>query len=207
MNDWLRFNIKTILFDILILFSSFSFSVEFKTGDILLQPLHCRLCDLIEEEEQSIYSHMGLVIVMDREVMILESFAFGVKLVSLAEFNKKTQRDQKLRHLRFKENHVIDSNTLMAIYELRYAGLQYDSDFLWDNFDERGLEKLYCSEMVVKILNEVIVWNYPIKRMTFTRRAQAWDDHFRGATPRNEWGNAPADFAKSAEFVDLGDVL
>ena len=66
---------KNLLFLISILFSLEVFANEFQTGDILLQPLHCRLCDLIEEEEQSIYSHMGLVIVVESQVMVLESFA------------------------------------------------------------------------------------------------------------------------------------
>lgn len=59
-----------------LLFSTLSWAQQpnLQTGDILLQPLYCRLCELIESEEQSIYSHMGLVIQRESETFVLESF-------------------------------------------------------------------------------------------------------------------------------------
>ena len=198
-----------------ILFSTLSWAQQpnLQTGDILLQPLYCRLCELIESEEQSIYSHMGLVIQRESETFVLESFGPGVKIVTYAEFNKKTQKGQKLRHLRFKNpetakflSEVTQTARLILLYKKKYEGLKYDADFLWDNYDEDGKEKLYCSELVVKILNEIMVWNYPIKRMHFSRNIEEWDRHFRGSTPRDQWGNSPADFEKSAEFIHLGDI-
>jgi hypothetical protein len=184
-----------------------------QTGDVLLQPLYCRLCELIESEEQSIYSHMGLVIQRETETFVLESFGSGVKIVTFDEFNKKTQKGQKLRHLRFKDPaqakylaETTQTSRLILLYKKKYEGLKYDPDFLWDNYDENGKEKLYCSELVVKILNEIMIWNYPIKRMHFSRNVADWDRHFGGNTPRDQWGNSPADFEKSVEFVHLGDL-
>lgn len=205
---------KNLILSILAL-SSFSLlaQTQFQTGDILLQPLYCRLCELIESEEQSIYSHMGLVIEREAETFVIESFGSGVKIVTLAEFNKKTQKGQKLRHLRFKDpdvakylSEVTQTLRLLLHFMKKYEGLKYDDHFLWDNIDENGKEKLYCSELIAKLLNEVLVWDYPIKRMHFSRNIAEWDRHFRGRTPRDEWGNSPADFEKSKEFISLGDI-
>ena len=38
------------------------FALDLRPGDILLQPLHCRLCNLIEAQTDSIFSHIGIVI-------------------------------------------------------------------------------------------------------------------------------------------------
>ncbi len=205
---------KNLILGILALSSvSLWAKTQFQTGDILLQPLYCRLCELIESEEQSIYSHMGLVIERETETFVIESFGSGVKVVTLAEFNKKTQKGQKLRHLRFKDpvvarylSEVTQTLRLLLHFKKKYEGLKYDGHFLWDNVDENGKEKLYCSELVVKLLNQILVWNYPIKRMHFSRNVAEWDRHFGGTTPRDEWGNSPADFEKSKEFIHLGDI-
>ena len=46
---------------------------ELKVGDVLLQPLSCWSCSLIEAQEKSIYSHMGVVIENDPEVLVAEA--------------------------------------------------------------------------------------------------------------------------------------
>ncbi len=201
---------------VLIALALISFTVKaqgLQTGDILLQPLYCRLCELIEAEEQSIYSHMGLVIQRETETYVIESFGSGVKIVTFAEFNKKTQRGQKLLHLRFKDPAMakyISSTqtdlTLLLRFKSKYEGLKYDEKFLWNNIDENGKEKLYCSELVVKLLNEVMVWDYPIKRMHFSQYFEEWDRYFGGYTPVDEWGNSPGDFEKSSQFIHLGEI-
>ena len=129
------------------------------------------------------------------------------------EFNKKTQKGQKLRHLRFKNpqvanylSEVTQTLRLLLVFKNNYEGLKYDEKFLWDNVDENGKEKIYCSELVAKILNDIMEWNYPIKRMHFSRNVSEWDRYFSGNTPRDEWGNSPADFERSSEFVHLGDL-
>lgn len=203
----------TLLILTLLSQSLWAYRPELQTGDVLLQPLYCRLCELIESEEQTIYSHMGLVIQREKETFVLESFGSGVKIVTFDEFNKKTQKGQKLRHLRFKNTQVANylsevtqTLRLLLVFKNKYEGLKYDEKFLWDNVDENGKEKIYCSELVAKILNDIMEWNYPIKRMHFSRNVSEWDRYFSGNTPRDEWGNSPADFERSAEFVHIGDL-
>jgi adenylate kinase family enzyme len=55
----------------------------------LLQPLKCWACSLIEAEEETIYSHVGVVVATSPEVMVAEAFSM-VRKLSLNEYNQKT---------------------------------------------------------------------------------------------------------------------
>src|SRR5690606_9179550 len=70
-----------------------------KNGDVLLQPLHCYLCNLIEAQTNSPYSHIGIVIQSEQKVYVLEAWQ-TVRLTPLDEFLAKTQKGQKVKVLR-----------------------------------------------------------------------------------------------------------
>mgnify|MGYP000197438525 CR=1 FL=1 len=75
------------LFSLLIL-TSFSLDASaIEAGDILLQPLKCWSCSLIEQQENSEFSHVGIYLGQDQ---VAEAYFDKVKIVSLAEFMKKT---------------------------------------------------------------------------------------------------------------------
>lgn len=185
-------------------------SVELKVGDVLLQPLKCWTCSLIEAEEGSIYSHMGLVLEVHPEVKVAESLG-SVKLIPLKEFLQKTESGQRVSVRRFKEKKMQslvlkNERELIQHYYSKYDGLQYDSEFLWDNFDEHGNEKLYCSEMITKLLMDVFKIELPMKRMRYVIKREEWIQYFRGLPPDGKWGNSPADFEKSPLFVEIGEL-
>src|SRR5438046_128198 len=81
-------------------------SPELKVGDILLQPTDCWSCDLIEAEEDTIYSHIGIVI-SDSPLMIADSNG-KVKKQSLESFNKITEKGQQIRVLRFQNEKIVE---------------------------------------------------------------------------------------------------
>src|SRR5690606_32114870 len=76
-------------------------SRDLKVGDILLQPLDCWACTLIEEEENTIYSHLGVVISVS-PLRVAEAYR-KVEDISLEEFLIKTQPGEKVLILRSKE--------------------------------------------------------------------------------------------------------
>jgi len=185
-------------------------SIELKVGDVLLQPLHCWSCSLIEAEEDTIYSHIGIVIAVLPEIRVAEAFG-KVKNVSLEEFNKKTEKGQALRVLRFKNDKLVDDMQvdqprLMNIFSEDFEGLLYDAEFRWNNFDPNGRQKLYCSELVSKLLQAFKGLELPIKRMHFNQNRDAWRTFFKGNIPDNEWGNSPGDYERSDLFYALGDI-
>ena len=196
------------LFPLLISLSLWA-APELKVGDVLLQPLDCWSCDLIEDEEQSIYSHMGVVISV--EPTLVADARRKVEVQSLKDFNSITQKGQAIRVLRFRNNKIVDelenkSEEFLRLFMSEFDGLAYDHDFLWDNFTETGDQKLYCSEMVAKLFQAFLGIDPIIKRMHFSRNRDVWERFFRGNVPVGKWGNSPADFERSDLFYVVGEL-
>jgi len=170
-----------------------------RPGDVILQPMRCYLCRLIEIHEQSSFAHMGVVIEAKDEVWIGESLGV-VKLVKLSDFLAKGDQTRPHLILRSKEN--VKFNLKEAIAPLLGAG--YDHDFRWDNLGRDGREALYCSELVAKLMNPFLKTDLPTKIMDYTVNREAWERYFRGNVPDGAPGNSPGDFEKSNQFYRLG---
>lgn len=197
----------------LILFFVFSLSswasVDLKVGDVLLQPLNCWSCTLIEDEEQTIYSHIGIVVAVN-PVMVAEARG-KVKMLSFEEFNSTTEKGQNISVRRFQNSAIVNelnskSAQFLALFKNEFEGLKYDKAFLWDNFDEEGKQKLYCSELVAKLLQAFLGIDPIVKRMHFSRNRELWERYFHGEVPVGKWGNAPADFERSDWFYEVGEI-
>lgn len=185
-------------------------NLALKPGDVLLQPLNCWSCFLIEAQEESIYSHMGVVLQVQPELIIAESLG-TVRKVDFKEFNKKTERGQRIMVLRFRNEKIsdyIENNhaAFMKMFVDEFEGAAYDAEFLWNNFDENGREKFYCSEMISKFFKYFLHIDTPIKRMRYDKYREHWITYFRGNPPDGKWGNAPADFDRSELFYRLGEL-
>jgi hypothetical protein len=199
----------TVLISFLLFSLSSWASVNLKVGDVLLQPLDCWSCTLIEDEEQTIYSHIGIVIAVN-PVMVAESRG-RVKMLSLEEFNSTTEKGQRISVRRFQNSKIVNelnskSAQFLALFKNEFEGLKYDKAFLWDNFDEEGKQKLYCSEMVAKLLQAFLGIDPIVKRMHFSRNRERWERYFNGNVPVGKWGNAPADFERSNWFYEVGEI-
>jgi hypothetical protein len=180
-----------------------------QVGDILLQPLSCWACSLIEAEEETIFSHMGIVM-QESPVVIAEAYG-TVRALPLAEFLAKTERGQKVAVLRLrneKAQRFLEGNKekFQDVYTRYFDGKKYDTEFLWNNFDEEGREKLYCSELVSKLLQAFMRLETPIKRMHFNKNRDLWIKYFKGNPPDGKWGNSPADFERSDLFYFAGEL-
>jgi predicted glycosyl hydrolase (DUF1957 family) len=197
----------------LVLLISWTFTAsalsDLKVGDVLLQPLDCWSCDLIEAEEQSIYSHIGVVI-STSPVMVADSRR-KVEIQTLEQFNSITEQGQKLRVIRFRNDEIVETlqknaGDFLSLFKSEFEGLKYDHDFLWNNLDENGNQKLYCSEMIAKLFQAFLGIEPYVKRMQFERNPELWERYFHGNVPRGKWGNSPGDFEKSDLFYVVGDL-
>lgn len=174
----------------------------FRTGDIILQPLNCYLCSMIEAEEASPYSHIGLVVVDgNNQVKVVEAYK-KVTIVTLSEFLAKTEVGQKSLVLRSREHFSQENFTtlLLDYYFTTFHDRPYDAEFSLDN------EKLYCSELVMKLLNPFLSVKIPTKKMHFDHNRSAWESYFRGKIPDGAMGIAPADFLRSGLFFQVGFI-
>jgi len=181
-----------------------------RPGDVLLQPLNCWACTLIEEEEKTRFSHIGVVIATTPEVRVAEAYG-KVRAVSLSSFDSKTERGQTILVLRFRnlalQKRLLDeSSRLKALYQSDFDGAEYDSAFRWNNFDASGRERLYCSELVTKLFQAFAGVEIGVKRMHFIKNREAWERFFKGQVPDGLPGNSPADFHRSKWFYEVGEL-
>jgi hypothetical protein len=184
--------------------SSFALnSGDLKTGDVLLQSLPCSLCALIEAEEGSLYSHVGVLGPLSPMPQVFQAHG-RVHRTSLGAFLRQARRGTRVRVLRpiYAAGAAWD---LDERFVRQFEGLSYDAAFLWDNHDEKG-EKIYCSELVVKLLEPALARPVRTKPMHFVADREAWLRHFKGYPPDGEPGVSPEDLVRSEAFIDLGDL-
>jgi hypothetical protein len=144
------------------------------------------------------------------EVVVIEALG-KVRRLGLAEFNARTQKKQRLsvrrfRHPKAQAYLLQNQQKLRELFMREFEGLLYDHDFLWNNFDDEGREKLYCSEMITKLLGFFLNIELPIKRMKFDKNRDAWMKYFGGTPPDGKWGNSPATFENSELFYEVGEI-
>ena len=177
-------------------------STPLKTGDVLLLPVQCHLCQMIEAEEHTPYAHAGVVLIENQQPQILEAWD-RVSKTPLANFlrrRKKNSHALLLRPITSQGAEVrIKHEALSALYDSEFKGHSYDRDFLWDNRDARG-ETLYCSELVAKLLNPFLPRPIPTKPMHYDQYREQWIQYFHGAPPTGKPGLSPGDFERSPLF-------
>ncbi len=178
-------------------------------GDLLLQPTDCISCSMIEAEEESIYSHMGIVIEVSPEIKVAEALG-KVRKVSLKDFSMKTEKGQRVAVYRFRNSAIVrefqKDSAFSVLFASDFEGLKYDHEFLWNNLDDDGQQKLYCSEMIAKMLQAFLGIDPLIKRMRFRKNREWWERYFKGNVPDGKWGNSPADYSRSDLFYHVGEL-
>lgn len=185
---------KILIFLLVTTFNAFA--LELKSGDILLQPLHCWACNLIEAETKSEYSHIGVVTkVKDGVVYVGEAF-LKVREIPLEEFNSKTQKGLKLKVMR----PYFSSPSLSKNFDTFFKGLPYDSAYLWDD------NKIYCSELLYKLFRSLNMTTPKALPMTFIENREYWYKYFKGSIPDGVLGIAPGDFDDEELFKFIGHI-
>jgi hypothetical protein len=181
-----------------------------KVGDLLLQPLDCWTCSLIEAEERTIYSHMGVVVATTPEVLVAEAKG-TVRKLPLERFQAATEKGQRIAVLRYHHPGLVQeleqrATEFLGFFDAHFEGAAYDDKFLWHNVGADGRELLYCSELVAKLIQRFLGLEPIVKRMHFNQNRELWARFFSGSIPDGEWGNSPADYERSHLFVKVGEL-
>jgi hypothetical protein len=178
-------------------------ALKLKAGDIILQSNPCYLCSLIEAEEKSTYSHMGILVLFQGTWSVLESWE-KVKITSLEEFIARRRKETHSLIIRASQpQQPLESNNLLMRYTEKFLGLSYDPAFLWTNSDPIG-EKLYCSEFVLKFIQPYLAIQMKTKPMHFDINRDYWIRYFHGTPPDGQPGISPGDFERSPLFRHIG---
>lgn len=152
---------------------------------------------------------MGMVIQV-QPLHVIDALG-TVKISSFDAFNSGTQKNQKISVLRLRREDAVDflqeqRLEFLAYYLNEFDGLKYDHDFLWNNLDENDEEKLYCSEMVTKLLQGFMGIDVGTRRMKFDKNREQWIKYFKGNPPDGKFGNSPAVFEQSELFYEVGEL-
>lgn len=183
---------------------SWSQGLKLEIGDILLQPLQCWSCGLIEQEENTKYAHSGMVVSLE-PLLVAESIS-EAHAIPYELFRARNKKGEPLKVMRLKDK-KLQTKLKRGFYqrfERDYKGIKFDPYYLWNNVDQNGRELMYCSEFISKMLEAHLEISMPIKRMQFLKNRDYWFQYFNGRIPDGEWGNSPADFEKSDLFSHVG---
>lgn len=188
-------------------------ALELQNGDILLISLNCYECRVIESETNSKFSHSGVVIKDESgEVRIGQSLGM-VALYPVEQFLKNrtpgltvdVYRPKQFLKLSSKERQFLDSQ-MLHVFKTTFKGLPFDHNYLWDNFNERGQELLYCSEFIAKFLDHFLSQPTIPYPLSYKKHEEYWRKYFKGIIPEGVLGNSPASFSKDARFVFVGTL-
>lgn len=177
---------------------------ELQSGDLLLLPLDCRLCRLIRDEENTNYSHIGVVI----GDQIAEAWG-SVKLTSTVEFtHRKLIPNTPIKVLR-DPTHASNSSTetsLLNYFYSNFNGIDYDGYFIW-NSDQNPNDAMYCTEFAYFFLNP-FHFNLPEpKPMHYQANRSDWIRYFLKLNPPLpdppdlQPGLSPGDFERHPGFI------
>lgn len=126
-------------------------SGSFRSGDIIFQESTSTQSKAIQLATGCRYSHMGIVYVLDEEVLVYEAVQ-PVKLTPLYEWiNRGKDKHYVLKRLK-NADEILQPSQLVKMKAVgeKMAGKPYDLYFEWSD------ERIYCSELVWKIYKEAL---------------------------------------------------
>lgn len=197
----------------LLALTSASFALDLQNGDVLLISFNCYECRVIESETNSSFSHSGVVVKNENhEIRIAQSLG-SVALYPLEQFLKNktpgtsvsVYRPKQFRKLEVQESRALEDN-MLSIFNSEFKGLPFDSKYLWNNFDSKGRELLYCSEFIAKFLDHFLSQPTVPFPLSYKKNEDYWLKYFKGSIPEGELGNSPAAFSHDDRFSFVGTL-
>lgn len=204
-----------LFFSLIFIVSNISIasSLELQNGDVLLISFDCYECRVIESETSSPFSHSGVVIKNEaHEIRIGQSLGF-VALYPINQFLKNKRLGTKVSVYRPRDFVNLDQaqkrnleEKMLLHFNTVFKGAPFDVKYLWNNFDEKGRELLYCSEFIAKFLDHFMSEETIPYPLTYTKNEDYWLKYFNGAIPEGELGNSPAAFTRDSRFIFIGNL-
>ncbi|GAB4022322.1 MAG: hypothetical protein Fur0010_25520 [Bdellovibrio sp.] len=183
---------------ILILLLSFNSFAQYREGDVLLLSLRCYVCPLMEQTTSGPYSHSGILMNINGTWMVAQALG-KVHLVEVHKFLSQKREGTTVAQLRPVE-FIGKKLNLSEIFFQEFYNLSFDGDYLWNNYDQNGNEKYYCSEFVAKFLNLFLKNPLLPSPMDFSYDFNLWRQVLGKWPPQGELGNSPNSFYFSNQF-------
>lgn len=202
---------KHILFFLLYSCLVFPQKTTLRSGDLLFQKMNCgELCDAIhavtEGYQGNDFSHLGLVVIENDSIFIIEAAGNAVRKVTLEQFSKNTETTMFIGRVKSKYQKLIPQVISFAKQQI---GIPYDDDYLYDN------GKYYCSEL---IYDAFLKANgkpfFELQPMTFKQPESkeffpAWIEYYQNIKveiPEGELGCNPGGISTSDKIKIVGKL-
>jgi hypothetical protein len=200
---------KLLFFFLLTPFFIIAQKGNLKTGDLLFQKMDCGdLCEAIhavtEGYDGNDFSHLGLVVIENDSVFIIEAAGNAVRKVTLEQFSKNTTTTMLIGRVKPKFKKLIPK---VISFSKQQIGIPYDDDYLYDN------GKYYCSELIYDaFLNAHGEPFFELQPMTFkqpntNKFFPAWVDYYQNLKieiPEGELGCNPGGISTSKKIKIVG---
>ena len=184
-----------------------------RSGDLLFQNIDCgEMCDAIEAVTEGYhgqkFSHMGLVILRNDSVFVIESIGAAVQLTPYSIFKNRSAHPLFIGRLKSRYRHLIPQALSFCLSQM---GVPYDDDFLYNN------EKYYCSELIYDAFknanNDKPV--FALEPMTFKQPGTdvffpVWQDYYQKLKmpiPQDSLGCNPGGLSRSKKIKILKEKL
>ena len=119
-----------------------------RVGDILLTKTNYELTNVFNPIP---LAHAAMVIEIKQKLVVIEALGEGVVLTNLFDFFKKKDLVNVYRYKHLGTVHPVD----VTRAALRYKGAAYDYSFKLEAKKESRNVKLYCYELVIRVLQDV----------------------------------------------------
>ena len=183
-------------------------------GDLIFQDLDSSpLCYAIEKVTTSAnnksFSHVGICVIENSELFVLEAFSNGVELIKIDEFITRSLNDDgypKISVGRLIPNY--EDMIKPAITKAKeFIGKDYDELFLLNN------DKYYCSELIYEIFSQSNYSLFKLQPMTFKEPEtkeymEAWVNYFEEMAheiPEGMLGTNPGYISRSENINIIYD--
>ncbi len=186
-------------------------NVKLKTGDLVFQKMTCGpLCDAIHAVtagyQGNDFSHLGLVVLENNTVYIIEAAGEAVRKVRFEEFAKNTESPMFVGRVKTKYKKLIPKVVSFCNQQL---GVAYDDVYRYNN------GKYYCSELVYDAF--LAAFGKPffeLEPMTFKSPNsntffEVWVDYYeslKAEVPEGEPGCNPGGISKSKRVSIVGTL-
>ena len=207
---------KTLLLALTFVISNTVFGMslsDVRPGDILLISLNCYECRVIESETNSLFSHSGVAI-KDEEGRIRIAQSLGsLDHFSYADFSKNktpgtfihVYRAVELKNISAQKRSLLEK-VMLDVFNEQFKHAPFDSKYLWNNFNSKGVELLYCSEFIAKFMDHFLKEKTVPFPVTYQKHIDYWTKYFKGVVPEGELGNSPASFSRDNRFEFVGTI-
>ncbi|MDA8793992.1 YiiX/YebB-like N1pC/P60 family cysteine hydrolase, partial [Bacteriovoracaceae bacterium] len=162
-------------------------------------------CGVIEDETNSEFSHLGIILKTNKGTMVLDS-AGKVMQSSLKSFVSKAKKYSFLKLIRSNQSEFFpDSFTMNLIFRLEFEGAPYDPYFLVNNVIN-SKSALYCSEFVKEYFDLLGIETPDYRPMEFNKNLEKWKTYYLGLNikvPEGELGINPESFNQSNLYESI----